>query len=102
ERHCCGALANSERSNMMEELTFRSIFIMVFALGLSISTYYRRLARKSSEVIYKRQEGTLASILRAALALPLLLAIFLYAFLPGRMDWSTIYLPVWVRWLGAG
>ena len=86
----------------MEELTFRSIFIMVFALGLSISTYYRRLARKSSEVIYKRQEGTLASILRAALALPLLLAIFSYAFLPGRIGWSTIYLPVWVRWLGAG
>ena len=86
----------------MEELTFRSIFIMVFALGLSISTYYRRLARKSSEAIYRRQEGTLASILRAALALPLLLAIFLYAFLPGRMGWSTINLPVWVRWLGAG
>jgi len=87
---------------MMEELTFRSIFIMVFALGVSLSTYYRRLARKSSEIISKRQEGTLATILRAALALPLLLAIFLYAFLPGRMGWSTIYMPVWVRWLGAG
>ena len=86
----------------MEELTFRSIFIVVFALGLSLSTRYRRLARKSSEVISRRQEGTLASILRAGLALPLLLAIFLYAFLPGRIVWSTIYLPIWVRWLGAG
>jgi protein-S-isoprenylcysteine O-methyltransferase Ste14 len=87
---------------MEEELIFRLIFIGVFALGLSISTYYRRLARKSGDVISRRQEGSLALILRAAMALPLLVAILLYAFLPGWMAWSAISLPVWVRWLGAG
>ncbi len=87
---------------MGEELIFRLIFISVFALGLSISAYYRRLARKSGEVISRRQEGTLALILRAAMTLPLLLAILLYAFLPGWMAWSAISLPVWVRWLGVG
>ena len=86
---------------MEDELTFRLIFITVLALGLSLSTYYRRLARKSGEVISRRQEGALALILRMAFALLLLLAILLYAFLPGRMAWSTIYLPIWVRWLGA-
>jgi protein-S-isoprenylcysteine O-methyltransferase Ste14 len=44
----------------------------------------------------------LALILRAVMALPLLLAILLYAFLPGWMAWSAISLPVWIRWLGAG
>ncbi|MGH9836982.1 MAG: isoprenylcysteine carboxylmethyltransferase family protein [Blastocatellia bacterium] len=87
---------------MEEELIFRLIFIVVFALGLSISTYYRRLARKSGDVISRSQEGTLALILRAVMALPLLLAILLYAFLPGWMAWSAISLPIWVRWLGAG
>ena len=87
---------------MEEELVFRLIFIGVFALGLSVSAYYRRLARKSGEVISRRQEGTLALILRAVMTLPLLVAILLYAFLPGWMAWSAISLPVWVRWLGVG
>ena len=87
---------------MEEELIFRLIFIVVFALVVSLSAYYRRLARKSGDVIDRRQEGTLALILRAAMALPLLIAILLYAFLPEWMGWSTIYLPGWVRWLGAG
>lgn len=87
---------------MEEELIFRLIFISVFALGLSVSAYYRWLARKSGEVISRRQEGTMALILRAAMTLPLLVAILLYAFLPGWMAWSAISLPVWVRWLGVG
>lgn len=87
---------------MREELIFRLIFIGVFALTLSLSAYYRRLARKSGEVIPRRQEGTLALVLRAAMALPLSLAILLYALLPGWMEWSAISLPVWLRWLGAG
>jgi protein-S-isoprenylcysteine O-methyltransferase Ste14 len=87
---------------MEEELIFRLIFIGVFALGLSVSAYYRRLARKSGEVIVRRQEGTLALILRAVMTLPLLMAILLYAFIPEWMAWSAISLPVWVRWLGAG
>ncbi len=87
---------------MIEELTFRLIFICVFALTLSLSAYYRRLARKSGGVIPRRQEGTLALILRAAMALPLSLAILLYASLPGWMEWSAVSLPVWLRWLGAG
>jgi len=87
---------------MKEELIFRLIFIGVFALGFSISTYYRRSARKSGEVISRRREGAPALILRVAMTLPLLLAILLYAFLPGWMAWSTVSLPVWVRWLGVG
>jgi protein-S-isoprenylcysteine O-methyltransferase Ste14 len=85
---------------MEKELVFRMIFIGVFALGLSISTYYRRRARKSGEAIYRHQEGTLALILRLVIALPLLLTILFYAFVPRWMDWSAFSLPVWVRWIG--
>jgi protein-S-isoprenylcysteine O-methyltransferase Ste14 len=98
-----GISADNERSKTMEEeLIFRLFFIAVFALVVSLSAYYRRLARKSGDIISRRQEGTLALTLRAAMALPLSLAILLYAFLPGWMAWSTIHLPGWVRWLGAG
>jgi protein-S-isoprenylcysteine O-methyltransferase Ste14 len=87
---------------MEEKLVFRLIFIGVVALGVSISTYYRRLARKSGEAISRRREGRLALILRTVMVLPLLLAILFYAFAPRWMDWSAISLPVWVRWTGAG
>ncbi|HKQ72190.1 MAG TPA: isoprenylcysteine carboxylmethyltransferase family protein [Blastocatellia bacterium] len=87
---------------MEEELIFRLIFIGVIALVLSLSTYYRRLARKSGEIVSRRREGALALILRAVMTMPMLLAILLNIFLPHWMAWSKISLPVWVRWLGAG
>ena len=87
---------------MKDESLFRLIFIGVFVLALLLSTHYRRLARKTSGVIARREEGTLALILRATLTLPLLLAIVLYACNPRWMDWSAISLPLWSRWLGAG
>jgi hypothetical protein len=55
---------------MEEELVFRLFFIGVFAVGLSISTDYRRLARKSGEAIARSREGALALILRAVMAIP--------------------------------
>jgi protein-S-isoprenylcysteine O-methyltransferase Ste14 len=84
-----------------EDLVFRLIFIGIFATALAMSTYFRRLARKSGGVIPRHREGTLALILRSALALSLLSAILLYAFLPHWLDWSALPLPAWVRWLGA-
>ncbi len=87
---------------MKDESLFRLIFIGVFVLAMLLSTHYRRLARKTSGVIARRQEGTLALILRTMLTLPLLLAIVLYACNPRWMDWSAIALPLWLRWLGAG
>jgi protein-S-isoprenylcysteine O-methyltransferase Ste14 len=87
---------------MQEELAFRLIFIGVFAFAVSISGYYRRLARQSGATIPRRQEGALGLFLRISLTLPLLLAILLYAFKPRWMDWSAIPSPVWLRWLAAG
>lgn len=87
---------------METKLGFRLIFLVVFVVSLSISAYYRRLARESGEVISRRGEGSLALILRGVLALPLLMSILLYAFIPRWMEWSALALPAWARWMGAG
>jgi protein-S-isoprenylcysteine O-methyltransferase Ste14 len=87
---------------MGEELQFRLIFIGLFVSLLSLSTYCRRLARRSGGVIPRRQEGTLALVLRGVMAVPMLLTILVYAFLPRWMDWSAVLLPSWVRFLAAG
>lgn len=61
--------------------------------------YYRRLARKTGEVIPRQQEGLIVLTLR--IALPLRLTILLYACNPRWMDWSAVSLPDGMRWLGA-
>lgn len=86
---------------MNDELLFRLIFISVFVLCLLISASYRRLARKTGEVIPRQQEGFIVLTLRIVLTLPLLLTILLYACNPRWMDWSAVSLPDGVRWLGA-
>ena len=83
------------------EQLFRWIFISIFVISLSISTYYRRKARMSGEVIPRLREGKLA-LLRLLLALPVLLVFLAYMINPGWMVWFTASLPVWVRWLGVG
>jgi protein-S-isoprenylcysteine O-methyltransferase Ste14 len=87
---------------MGQDTKFRLMFIGLFVLALFISAYYRRLARKSGEVISRRQEGMPALILRAVLAFPLLLSIILYAINPRWIQWSEAPLPTWIRWSGAG
>src|SRR5688572_12863041 len=87
---------------MKEELLFRFIFIAVIALTISISACYRKLARKSGDVIPRRREGALALFLRAAMGLILLLTFLLYTFFPGRLAWATIHLAAWIQWVGVG
>jgi protein-S-isoprenylcysteine O-methyltransferase Ste14 len=87
---------------MEEPLYFRLIFIICFALMMTISGYYRKKARESGGTISRREEGGLALILRLVLTLPLLLAILFYAFFPQWMSWAALGMPTWGRWLGVG
>ena len=81
---------------------FRWIVLVVFASNIAISAYYRRKARQSGETISRGEEGAFFVILRLVFALPLFLAIIIYVINPAWMAWSSVAVPVWVRWIGAG
>lgn len=81
-------------------MTFRLAFVAVFATAIAISGVYRSRARAESETIPRRAEGTKAVLGRMLLALPLLVAILMYVFLPGRMSWASLDLPEGARWFG--
>jgi protein-S-isoprenylcysteine O-methyltransferase Ste14 len=87
---------------MADETIFRLIFIAIFMLSFSISAYHRHRARKQSGKIPRQAEGKLFIALRLLLAVPLYLAMFVYMINPKWMAWSTLALPAWLRWLGAG
>ena len=79
---------------------FRWILIAVFVVNGGISAYYRRKARQA-ETIARTEEGALLVLLRLVFALPLFLPILAYMINPAWMDWSSVSLPVWLRWGGA-
>jgi len=87
---------------MNNETIFRLIFSAVFFLSFSISVYFRHRARKQSGKIPRQAEGKLIIGLRLLLAVPLYLAMFAYMINPKLVAWSTLSLPSWLRWLGAG
>ena len=87
---------------MNSELVFRWIFVALFVMSTAISKYHRGKARKSGEAIPRRSEGTVAMLLRVALALPLMLSFLAYMINPGWMAWSSVALPAWARWVGVG
>lgn len=75
-------------------------FVLVLFSALAISVVYRARARKLGGTIARREEGTVAVLLRAVLAMPLFLSYLAYAIHPAWMQWSSVPLPDWLRWLG--
>ena len=78
---------------------FRWLFILVLISNISISGYFRRKAR-SEETIARKEEGGPMVILRLVFALPLFLSFLVFMIYPPWMAWSSVPLPVWLRWVG--
>jgi protein-S-isoprenylcysteine O-methyltransferase Ste14 len=86
---------------MNEEQHFRLIFSAVFLFTFSISIYFRRQARQAGEVIRRADEGRHILVLRVLFAAPLYLSMLAYMINPDWMNWSTLRVPGWLRWLAA-
>ena len=84
---------------MNQEGMFRWLVVAIFAATFAISAYFRRKARRSGEVIPRMREGKLSMILRLLSAAPLYLSFLAYMVNPGWMSWSSLPLPIWLRWL---
>jgi protein-S-isoprenylcysteine O-methyltransferase Ste14 len=86
---------------MANEQLIRWFFVAIFVSTLSISGYFRYRARQSGGAIPRVREGNLVMLTRFLFAAPLYLPIFAYMLNPAWMAWSSIPLPVGLRWLGA-
>lgn len=75
--------------------------LAVLVVVVTVSGYHRAKARRESETIPRRREGGALLAARLFVALPLLLAILMYAVSPRHMAWASFPSPAWSRWLGA-
>ena len=84
---------------MTSEQLFRWVFLFVIIGTFLISGYFRRRARQSGEMISRESEGTASLIARLLVAAPLYLSFITYIVNPRWMEWSSLELPRWLRWL---
>ena len=87
---------------MDNDLIFRVILAALFIIVLGSRKYFERQAAKTAEQGLEQDKDKRALIVLESLLLTLSnLALIAHVVNPRWMLWSTLDLPVWVRWLGA-
>ena len=79
---------------------FRIALIAVVALVMPIGVYHRVRSQATGEKLDRRQEGAFILATLRPLGLTLLVSVVAYMVSPRSMAWSSLPLPVWIRWLG--
>jgi len=87
---------------MNQEDTFRTVLIAGLLVILPIGLYYRIRSQATGERLDRRQEGLFILATLRPVGLILWLGVFAYMVDPSWMAWSSLTLPAWLRWMGAG
>jgi len=85
----------------MSDNIFRILAILIFLVGASISSYFRRKADlETGEKVPLKDEGWPMTIGLRITGITLWLCIIAWLISPQWMAWSQVDLPNWARWLG--
>lgn len=76
--------------------------MVVMLLLLPIGVYYRVRSQASGEKLDRRQEGLFVLATLRPIGAAFWFAVFAWIIRPGWMAWSSVPLPMWVRWIGPG
>ena len=87
---------------MNQDAIFRPVLVAGFLAVLLITLYHRIKAGASREKLDRRQEGLLILATLRPAGLMLWLGVIAYMIHPAWMAWSSVPLPAWLRWTGAG
>jgi len=89
---------------MNTETTFQITGLVLFAMVVSVSGYFRRRAAKAGakagDKINWRGEGVAIMVLLRIFGFAMWLSLLAYLINPRWMAWSALPLPAWLRWVG--
>jgi protein-S-isoprenylcysteine O-methyltransferase Ste14 len=85
-----------------QDSTFRAILGVGFLAIVLIMLYHRLRSWQSKEPLDRRQEGVFILATLRPVGLAMWVGVIAYLINPAWMAWSSIPLPVWLRWSGAG
>ena len=85
---------------MTEEDSLRFVLLFATVVQTAISIYYLSQAGAATTLFKHRQAGALltGAIVLSYAAYALIVAVYLI--LPNWTVWSSVALPIWMRWLG--
>lgn len=87
---------------MQGDDVFRLVLIVGFALVFPFSLYYRLKSRVPKERLNRREEGLFILLTLRPVALSSMFVILAYLINPSWIAWSSVRLPLWMRWCGVG
>jgi protein-S-isoprenylcysteine O-methyltransferase Ste14 len=89
-------------SQETNEQAFRIILLVGVFIVVPVLRYHRIRARASGDKLNRRCEGSFILLTLRPFAAAAFLALLLYVVDPRLMSWSTVVLPLWIRWAGVG
>lgn len=87
---------------MHHDDTFRFVLIAGAVLVLPFATYFRLKSNATGEPLDRRQEGLFILVTLRPVAAAGMLGLLAYMIDPRWMAWSSLQLPLWLRWTGVG
>src|SRR5215831_16305723 len=87
---------------MNPDYTFRTVMLVWALLWFPAALFYRVRSLSSSEKLDRRPEGLLFLLTLRPLGGLCLLGIIAFLIKPSSMAWSSLPLPLWLRWSGLG
>ena len=85
---------------MNHDSALRAVLIVVMAAVLPIGIYHRVKSQATGEKLDRRQEGLFILATLRPLGAAFWFGVFAWMINPRWMAWSSMPLPVWVRWAG--
>lgn len=85
-----------------DDQTFRAILIAALLVLLPVMVYHRVKSQLTGEPLDRWQEGPLILFTLRPIGVAGMLGLVAYMVDPRWMAWSSMDLPVWLRWVGVG
>ena len=87
---------------MADDQTFRLILALGMAAVLPVGIYHRVRSEASREKLDRRQEGLFILLTLRPIGVAGMCGLLTFLASPARMAWSSVPLPIWLRWAGVG
>jgi protein-S-isoprenylcysteine O-methyltransferase Ste14 len=87
---------------MDHDSTLRAVLIVVMLLLLPVGVYHRVKSQSTGEALDRRQEGLFILATLRPLGAAFWLGVFAWMINPAWMAWSSVPLPIRLRWAGVG
>jgi protein-S-isoprenylcysteine O-methyltransferase Ste14 len=87
---------------MNHDQALRAVLCVVFLVVLPIGIYHRLQSQATGETLDRRQEGLFILATLRPMGAAFWIGVIAWMVDPGSMKWSSVSLPVWLRWAGVG